>query len=141
MSHGFEGGHSPRMAARSTLNLNLKTAIMIRASHPARPVGKRKAWVGDSVARKAAPSVLAAARLAALVRLEDSLRCLAGCAVGAGTTRNVFRYGCFLPDLTGLANAASARLPRRIWRGRAAGASRGKGRFTPRPPPPHPAAC
>src|SRR4051812_39445890 len=25
------------------------------------------------------------------------------------------RYGCFLPDLTGLATAPSARLPRRIW--------------------------
>src|SRR5690606_36953486 len=26
------------------------------------------------------------------------------------------RYGCFLPDLTGLATAPSARLPRGIWR-------------------------
>ena len=25
------------------------------------------------------------------------------------------RYGCFLPDLTGLANVTSARLPRHIW--------------------------
>src|SRR4051794_13343422 len=25
------------------------------------------------------------------------------------------RYGCFLPDLTGLATTPSARLPRRIW--------------------------
>lgn len=31
------------------------------------------------------------------------------------TTQAETRYGCFLPDLTGLATTPSARLPRRIW--------------------------
>src|SRR3546814_5992879 len=37
---------------------------------------------------------------------------------GKGGSRNDperNRYGCFLPDLTGLATTPSARLPRRIW--------------------------
>src|SRR3546814_7882733 len=33
--------------------------------------------------------------------------------VGAGTTRSKTRYGCFLPDLTGLARTSPARLPQR----------------------------
>src|SRR3546814_16453016 len=33
--------------------------------------------------------------------------------VGAGTTRSKTRYGCFLPDLTGLARTSPARLPLR----------------------------
>src|SRR3546814_7835670 len=35
--------------------------------------------------------------------------------VGAGTTRSKTRYGCFLPDLTGLARTSPARLPQAIW--------------------------
>src|SRR3546814_17300244 len=37
---------------------------------------------------------------------------------GQGGSRNDperNRYGCFLPDLTGLATTPSARLPRRLW--------------------------
>jgi len=43
--------------------------------------------------------------------------------VGAGNDPDRYRYGCFLPDLTGLASGLPARLPRAIWRLRAPGAS------------------
>src|SRR3546814_19890034 len=44
--------------------------------------------------------------------------------VGAGTTRRKTRYGCFLPDLTGLASTSPARLPHAILGEDAEGASR-----------------
>ena len=65
---------------------------------------------------EAASSVLAGARPAALARsrISHADPC-SRCAVGAGNDPARNRYGCFLPDLTGLATAPSARLPRRIW--------------------------
>ena len=59
--------------------------------------------------------------------------------MGAGTTRRETRYGCFLPDLTGLARAPSAQLPRRIWR-RAARFDARIRRRRPRPAAPPPRA-
>ena len=54
------------------------------------------------------------------LRLHESMRCALRClppcgAVGAGNDPVRVRCGCFLPDLTGLAKALPARLPRRIW--------------------------
>ena len=60
--------------------------------------------------------------------LPINVAAIAASRCGEGGSRNDpqrIRCGCFLPDLTGLAKTASARLPRRIWRRRGGNARRG----------------